>query len=191
MSPMPRLPMPRARGPAALLGLLVGCAGFGVWLESSSWLYVWFPGLLPPPIASDGSGTLIRVSDGDTVVVRYGDLRLAVRLRGVDTAESVHPDPSKNTAAGAEAASFAKSYLAGKSVRVEFERRKGLIEEDRHGRALGWLWIEAGPPGPEGDELFNATLVRRGYSAYETKYGISPRHHEAMRAAEQEAPRRH
>ena len=130
---------------------------------------------------------MLRVSDGDMVVVRYGDLRLAVRLRGVDTAESVHPDATKNTAAGDEASAFAKSYLAGKSVRIEFERRKGLIEEDRHGRALGWLWLEAGPPGPEGDELFNATLVRKGYSAYETEFGISPRHHEAMLAAEREA----
>jgi len=184
---MPKLALPRARGPAALLALLFGFGGFGVWLESSGWLYVWFPNLLPPPIATDGSGTLMRISDGDTVMVRYGDLRLAVRLRGVDTAESVHPDATKNTTAGAEASAFTKSYLAGKSVRIEFERRKGLIEEDRHSRALGWLWIEAGPPGPEGDELFNATLVRKGYSAYETKFGISPRHHEAMRAAEQEA----
>jgi endonuclease YncB( thermonuclease family) len=181
------MPLPRSRGPAALLAMLLGCAGLGAWSESSGWLYVWFPGLLPPPISSDGTGQLIRVSDGDTVVVRYGDLRLAVRLRGVDTAESVHPDATKNTAAGSAAAAFAKAYLAGKTVRIEFERRKGLIEEDRHGRALGWLWIEAGAPGPEGDELFNATLVREGYSAYETKFGISPRHHALMRAAEQEA----
>jgi endonuclease YncB( thermonuclease family) len=189
MKKIPRLPMPRARGPAALLALLCGFGGFGVWLESSGWLYVWFPSLLPPPITSAGTGRLIRVSDGDTVVVRYGDLRLAVRLRGVDTAESVHPDATKNTAAGTAAATFAKSYLADKTVRIEFEQRKGLIEEDRHGRALGWLWIEAGAPGPEGDELFNATLVRQGYSAYETKFGISPRHHEAMLAAEREARR--
>ncbi len=185
---MPAMRLPRSRGPAAVLFALMGLGGLGAWLESSGWMYVWFPSLLPPPLSSGVPTQLLKVRDGDTVVVRYGDLGLAVRLRGVDTAESVHPDATRNTAAGAEASAFAKSYLAGKSVRIEFEQRHGLIDLDLHDRALGWLWIEAGPPGPDGDELFNATLITKGYSRYETKYGISPRHHQQMQEAAARAP---
>ena len=185
---MPALRLPRSRGPAALLGVLLGLGALGAWFESSGWVYVWFPGLLPPALNSGAPATLLKVRDGDTVVVRYGDLGLAVRLRGVNAAESVHPDAKRNTTAGEEASAFAKSYLEGKPVRIEFEQRHGLIDLDRHDRALGWLWIEAGPPGPDGDELFNATLVSKGYSRYETKYGISPRHHRQMQEAAARTP---
>jgi endonuclease YncB( thermonuclease family) len=186
----PPLRLPRARGPAAVLLALIGLGGGGAWLESSGWLYVWFPGLLPPPLTSGEPVRLLKVRDGDTVEVRYGDLALAVRLRGVDTAESVHADASRNTDAGRESSAWAKSYLAGKAVRIEFERRHGLIDLDRHDRALGWMWIEAGPPGPAGDELFNATLVAEGHSRYETTFGISPRYHQAMLAAEAASAKR-
>jgi hypothetical protein len=52
------------------------------------------------------------------------------------------------------------------------------------------MWIEAGPPGPAGDELFNATLVAEGHSRYETTFGISPRYHQAMLAAEAASAKR-
>lgn len=174
---------PRAKGPAAILFALLGCGAFGAWLERSGWVYAWFPSLLPPPITSGEPHRLLKVRDGDTMEIRYHDLRLAVRLRGVDTAESVHVDASRNSDVGTDAAAFARAQLEEALVRIEFEDRHGMISTDQYGRALGYLWIVR----PHGDELFNETLIRSGHSRYETSYGVSTRHHARLVAAEQEA----
>ena len=51
---------------------------------------------------------VIRVVDGDTFVVNFNGTDEKVRLIGVDTAESVHPDSSKNVAAGVTASAYTK-----------------------------------------------------------------------------------
>ncbi len=183
---LPRLPM---KGPFAILALLVALgAGAATWAERSGWLYVWVPALTPPPLTDGGGGTLLKVRDGDTVEVRYHDLPLAVRLRNIDTAEAVHPDAKRNTALGAETSRWAKSYLTGMRVRVEFTRRDWRIDQDQHGRALGMLWIDRDPvgPGPE-DELYNETVIRQGFSPYITTYGNAGPHHARLLDAEAEA----
>jgi len=177
----------RPQGPVALLLAVLGLGGLGAWLERSGWVYAWFPGLLPPPLTSGEAAPLLKIRDGDTVEIRYQDLRLAVRLRGVDTAESVHVDPSRNSAAGDAASAFAHQTLDGVPVRIEFEDRGGLITCDQYGRALGYVWI----PGPAGETLFNETLIRAGWSRYETKYGIATRYHKRLQAAEQDAQAAH
>ncbi|MBS3198959.1 thermonuclease family protein [Turicibacter bilis] len=54
--------------------------------------------------------TLKRVVDGDTIIVfDESQNEIRVRLIGVDTAESVHPDESKNTTEGALASDYTKS----------------------------------------------------------------------------------
>ena len=40
---------------------------------------------------------VVRVVDGDTIVVKYNGKDEKVRLIGIDTPESVHPNESKNT----------------------------------------------------------------------------------------------
>lgn len=180
----PRRPrIPRAKGPVAVLFALIGLGGLGAWLERSGWVYAWFPGLLPPPLTSGEPHRLLKVRDGDTVEVRYHDLRLAVRLRGVDTAESAHVDASRNSAAGEAATAFARSQLTDAFVRIEFEDRSGMIMTDQYGRALGYLWIVR----PDGEELFNESLIRSGHSRYETSYGVATRHHARLAAAEEDA----
>lgn len=46
---------------------------------------------------------VIRVVDGDTIVIDYNGAEEKVRLIGVDTPESVHPDEEKNTEFGEKA----------------------------------------------------------------------------------------
>ena len=56
--------------------------------------------------------TLKRVVDGDTIIVTNqagSDLR--VRLIGIDTPESVHPDANKNTAEGQLQSDLQKNNL--------------------------------------------------------------------------------
>jgi endonuclease YncB( thermonuclease family) len=183
---MPRFPF---KGPLAVVAVLIALGvGAVTWAEHSGWLYVWVPALTPPPLTDGGAGTLIKVRDGDTVEVRYHDLALAVRLRNLDTAESAHPDATRNTALGAETSRWAKSYLAGVRVRVEFARKDWRIAEDQYGRALGLLWIDRNPVGPGAeDELYNETVIRLGYSRYVITYGTAGPYHKRFLAAEAEA----
>ncbi len=181
----------RARRRLTLIAL-VGLAGGAVaWLERSGWLYAWLPALAPPALmleADTASGTLIRVADGDTVVVRYHELELPLRLLNLDTAESAHPDASRNSEFGRQAAEWARGHLAGARVRIEFARRGWHIACDQHGRALADLWLDRGAPGPDAaDELYAATAIALGWSCYDTTYGASRRHHAALSAAEAQA----
>ncbi len=79
-----------------------------------------------------------------------------MRLIGVDTPETVHPQKGQEPY-GLEASDFTKSLLQGKRVRLEFD----LDSLDRYGRLLAYVYLENG--------LFvNAELVRKGYAQVAT-----------------------
>jgi micrococcal nuclease len=96
---------------------------------------------------------VVRVVDGDTVVVRTGAREERVRYIGVDTPESVKP--------GAPVQCFAKAAAAANRRLVEGRAVK-LVRDaearDRYGRTLAYVYRA-------GDGLFvNAELVRGGYA---------------------------
>lgn len=95
---------------------------------------------------------VIRVVDGDTIVVNYNGVEEKVRLIGVDTPESVHPDSSKNTEAGFAASEFTKVYLTGEDVELEFD----VQQRDSYGRLLAYVYLDG--------EMFNEKLLRTGYA---------------------------
>jgi micrococcal nuclease len=102
------------------------------------------------PIRAD----VINVTDGDTIIVRsdeYGESK--VRLIGIDTPESVSPDPKKNVPFGAAAFTYTKETLLGKTVLLTFD----IQEYDRYGRLLCYVYLTDGT-------LFNEELVRKGYA---------------------------
>ncbi len=47
-----------------------------------------------------GKYKVIRVVDGDTIIVDYNGKEERVRLIGIDTPESVHPDATRNVEEG-------------------------------------------------------------------------------------------
>jgi hypothetical protein len=51
--------------------------------------------IIIPAIALAGQYQVVRVVDGDTIVIRYNGKYEKVRLLCVDTPESVHPDKNK------------------------------------------------------------------------------------------------
>jgi micrococcal nuclease len=119
----------------------------------------------PRPPAGLPAATVVRVVDGDTVVVLLGRHEEVVRLIGVDTPE-VHESPKLEREAerrgqdraliqalGVRATGFTQAHLLARSVSVE-----GDVEAyDRYGRRLAYLWL------PDGT-LFNAELLRAGYA---------------------------
>jgi micrococcal nuclease len=107
---------------------------------------------------SDGPSrraVVVRVVDGDTIEARYRGRTIDVRLIGIDTPETVAPGEPV-ACYGPAASRFTESNLSGERVRLEFD----VERLDRFGRTLAYVWM--------GDELFNETLVSRGFAQVST-----------------------
>lgn len=97
-----------------------------------------------------------RVVDGDTFVVNYEGKDEKVRLIGVDTPESVHPDEKKNTEFGKEVSDFTKKMLSDKYVELEFD----VSQRDKYGRLLAYVYLDG--------QMYNKMLLEKGYAKIAT-----------------------
>lgn len=112
---------------------------------------------------------LVRVVDGDTIVVDIGGEEHKVRLIGIDAPESVASSKyldrtgKENTREGEKASNFVKDLLADTET---VYLQKDVSETDRYGRLLRYVWLEL----PEDDEdmeeistkMLNGILVWEG-----------------------------
>ncbi len=109
--------------------------------------------------------TLKRVVDGDTIIVLDSNQNeIRVRMIGVDTAESVHVDSSKNTEAGVIANAYTKSQLVqGQTLFLEYDKER----LDRYDRTLAYVWLDSNVnPNYLNDiqaKMYNAKLIIEGY----------------------------
>jgi micrococcal nuclease len=118
---------------------------------------------------------VIRIVDGDTIVVDYHGTSEKVRLLCVNTPESVHPDKKQNIPMGKVASEYTKSRLKGQYINLEFEgKRRG-----NYGRLLAYITLDGAN--------FNIELVRQGLSPYYAKYGFSQNYHKEFKEAERYA----
>ena len=131
--------------------------------------------LLLPALLSAGQYKVIRVVDGDTIVVNYEGKPEKVRLLCVNTPESVHPDKKQNIPMGKVASDYTKNRLKGKYVDLEFE---GPLR-GRYGRLLAYIFVDG--------QNFNLELVKQGLSPYYTKYGLSQKYDQEFRETERYA----
>ncbi len=94
--------------------------------------------------------TVVRVVDGDTVVVAYGEVEHTVRLLNVDTPEAVAPGRPVECL-GPEATAFLRGRLpAGAPVLLRFDEDR----LDRYDRELAGVFVD--------DVLVNAEIARAG-----------------------------
>lgn len=101
--------------------------------------------------ANGDEGKVIRVIDGDTLVVDFDNQELTVRLLNVDTPETKDPDKPVECL-GPEATDFLTEALpAGSTVTLAFD----VEREDRYGRTLAAVYDDDGL-------LINAEVARRG-----------------------------
>ena len=100
--------------------------------------------------------TVVRTVDGDTLEIDLDGTAEKVRLIGIDTPESVHPDASKNTEAGKSAAEYVKRMLEGREIELELD----VQERDQYGRILAYVYLEG--------IMVNKTLLREGYAEIST-----------------------
>ncbi len=105
----------------------------------------------------EDSYKVISVTDGDTFKINYNGKETKVRLIGVDTPESVHPDTTKNTEYGEEASNYTKNLIQNKTIKLEFD----VSQTDKYGRLLAYVYLENG-------EMLNEKLLKEGYAKVAT-----------------------
>lgn len=117
-----------------------------------------------------------RVVDGDTVHVELNGEVTKVRLLGIDTPETVHPQKPVECF-GREASDAAKMMLEGAEVMLEADGSQGDV--DKYGRALRYVFLEDGTN-------FNLWMIENGY-AFEYTYSLPYLYQDEFMAAELEA----
>lgn len=96
---------------------------------------------------------VVGVVDGDTVEIVWSKGRDVVRILGVDTPETVHPERPVECF-GPEATAFTETALDGRQVVLRFDRER----RDRYGRLLAY--VEA-----DGRDV-STELLRRGLARF-------------------------
>lgn len=107
---------------------------------------------------------LVRVVDGDTLLIDRGKAYEYVRLIGIDAPESVNPDPSRNSEDGQEASRYLQDLL--KEARSLYLVRD-VSETDKYGRLLRYVWLREPTPADEGKirtDMVNAIILLNGYA---------------------------
>ena len=107
-----------------------------------------------------GPYEVVKIVDGDTIKLDIDDEVTSVRLIGIDTPESVHPNKEKNVPEGKLAAEHTKALAADKYVYIEY----GEEAHDRYGRVLAYVYLDE-------KTMLNAQLIEDGYAEV---YTIKP-----------------
>ena len=117
---------------------------------------------------------VVRVVDGDTVILNIDGQKTRVRLIGIDTPESVAEDKSRNVKEGKIASEYTKNLLENKKVRLEFDDEK----KDVYERKLGYVFLD--------DEFINEKLLKEGMAKLYTKT-TNQKYSERLKKAEEYA----
>lgn len=96
---------------------------------------------------------VVRIIDGDTIVVLINGTQEKVRLIGVDTPEIFDPRGSAQCF-GDEASVFTKSLLENQAVRLEADATQD--DRDKYGRLLRYVFLED-------DTFVNNEIIAQGY----------------------------
>ena len=108
-----------------------------------------------PQLPDDGLGTVVGVVDGDTVVIDLDGSSESVRLLGIDTPETVHPDRPPECFGKQASIRMAQLLPAGTAVLVT----RDVEARDRYDRLLAYV-------ARVGDGLVvNRAMVEEGFAA--------------------------
>ena len=99
-----------------------------------------------------GPYDVVRVVDGDTLIIDIDGEEVRTRVANVNSEESVADESYKeNTENGREASKFTKGLMTGKKVYLEYD----LGKQDKYGRTLAYVYTvnEDGSAGPSLEEI--------------------------------------
>ncbi len=131
------------------------------------------------PVGNTESALVVRVVDGDTIVVDRGRGEEKVRYIGVDTPETVHPRRQVERM-GPEASLANAALVAGHTVILEVE----VSDVDRYGRLLRHVWVRA--EGSQSLRHVGLALIRDG-NARAVSYPPDDAYHRVFASAEASA----
>ena len=94
---------------------------------------------------------VVRVVDGDTVILKWEGQQSRVRIIGIDTPEVDGPH-TNNECWGQEASQQARRLLSNQTINFEFNN-----EYDKYDRALGYLTLSDGRD-------FGSAMIRNGHA---------------------------
>ena len=136
------------------------------------------PKAKPKPRRPDFPARVVRVTDGDTLVVRSGSgRRFRVRLIGIDT-----PEVFGGVECGGRKASASMKRLASRGRRVRVFGDPTQDRRDRYGRLLAYVKTRNGPQ-------LNIAQVRRGWAKVYVYQGRPFRQTASFRRAAKRAKR--
>lgn len=121
----------------------------------------------------EGEYQVHRVVDGDTLLLTSG---VRVRLQGIDTPETVHPDKAVQPF-GPEATDYTASFVEQAAGRVTLTF--GSERVDRYGRWLAFVW--------SGDHMLNEQLVEQGLARARLDYRYAGRMKRRLATAQADA----
>ncbi|GAA1185212.1 thermonuclease family protein [Nesterenkonia xinjiangensis] len=99
------------------------------------------------------AGTLVRVIDGDTLIVELDGQDERIRLLNIDTPESVHPTEPVECLGPESSAHMETLVSPGDEVFLEYDQER----TDRYDRMLAGVWAD--------EVLLNVQMARAGYGA--------------------------
>jgi micrococcal nuclease len=175
---VPDIPRPRPPVVATLVAIgLVALAALAVWRLAGPGSP---SGAASGPESGQGSGpgeaTVVRVVDGDTVVVEIGGTEETVRLIGIDTPESVAPHRPDECFGAEASAQLAALLPPGTVVRLT----RDIEPRDVYDRLLAYVELVA-----DGRHV-NLALVADGY-AVAKDHPPNTTHRAELEAAERAA----
>lgn len=119
---------------------------------------------------------VVRVIDGDTIIIEKNGVQEKVRLIGVNTPESV--DPRRTVECfGKEASNFTTMLLLDKNVRLESDPSQD--NRDKYGRLLRFVFLSDGT-------LASRTIIENGYG-HEYTYRAPHLYQHDFKSAEKNA----
>ncbi len=98
-----------------------------------------------PPENERVEARVVRVIDGDTIVVAIDEVEFKLRYIGIDSPES-------NAAGGSRSTSYNRQLVEGKTVTLVMDRS----ETDRYDRLLRYVFV--------GETFVNYEMIRAGYA---------------------------
>ena len=131
----------------------------------------------PAPVGATETARVVRVVDGDTIIVDRGRGNERLRYIGIDAPESVRPDTPVQFM-GEEASAANSDLVAGHEVILE----RDVSETDQYGRLLRYVWLRDG----DAWMFVNLELVRRGF-AHAVTFPPDVRWVDVLRSAERAA----
>jgi Micrococcal nuclease (thermonuclease) homologs len=110
--------------------------------------------------ANPGLYSVVRFSDGDTITVDMNGKHETVRMIGVDTPETHHPNRPVQCY-GPAASAYTKNLIGNQKVRLEADPTNQ--NRDRYGRLLRYVYL------PDG-RLVQAEIIKSGHGFAYTSF---------------------